>query len=178
MIQAARRFSFVVFMFRRCCFPVGVLFFRFAVFPLGDRPGRFCFCPLLFLRYIFLPIFCSEGRACFVLFVLLRCVLRCWIMTAFISSSVVASSVALLGLFEPIYIIPGVMGGRRLFLLFLKKYFIQVIFPVRVLFTSCKNGLFCVVYGFSFSVQYMECIKFMQIFFNSRKFCFFECCKP
>ena len=151
MLQVDRRFFFVVFILP-LLFPVGVLFFRFAVFPLGDRPGR----------------------ACFVLFVLLRCVRRCWIVSAFVASSVVASFVVLLGLFTPIYIIVGIMWRAAVVFIVSENYFFPVLFPVRVIYTSCKKGRFYVVYGFSFSVQYMECIKFIHFPKKSREITTFQ----
>ena len=49
----------------RYYFPVGVLFFRFAVFPLEDRPGRFCFCPLLFSPAIIYTDILQRGPRLF-----------------------------------------------------------------------------------------------------------------
>ena len=45
-----------------------------------------------------------------------------------------------------------------------------------------QSSVIFVLYGHNTIPGYTqkegECIKFMQDFFNSRKFCFFECCKP
>lgn len=144
MLQAAQRFFFVVFMFRRCCFPVGVLFFRFAVFPLGDRPGRFCFCPLLFSPlYISTDILqrgprlfrpaCSAslrsslrspsldrgGVLCFVR----RCFVRC-------PARVIYADIY--------YYRYNEAGGGCFYCS--RKYFFAALFVVRVIYTSCKSG--------------------------------------
>ena len=126
MLQENQRFFFVVFMFRRCCFSVGVLFSRFAVFLLGDRPGRFCFCPLLLFSpsIIFTDILQRGPRlfrpACYASLrsslrspSLDRGGVRCFVRRCFVRCLARI-------IYADIYYI-GIMGWRRLFLLFPKN---------------------------------------------------------